>query len=96
MDKKWYLIKLLDSLSGVWSLAKWFKIIVEKWNLDDEIIDMLMSALQWAVHIAKDSISVNKLQKWMQFLQKIKEMEDKQNEQDQKDLEKLDELLEQF
>jgi len=96
MDKKQYLIKLLDSLSDIWPLAKWFKIILEKWDLDDVIVDMLMDALQWAIHSAKDQISSAKLKKWIDFLQKMKELEIKDKEQDQKDLEKLDELLNQF
>ncbi len=96
MDKKQYLIKLLDSLSDTWSLAKWFKIILEKWDINDDIVDMLMEALQWAIHTAKSNISSDKLQKWIEFLQQMKEMEIKQKQQDDEDIKKLDELLKQF
>lgn len=96
MDKKWYLIKLLDSMSEIWSLAKWLKIIVEKWELNDGILDMIIDALKWAIHTAKNGTAINKLQKWIDFLQKMKEMEIRQIEQDKKDIEQLDELIRQF
>lgn len=96
MDKKEYILKLLDSLTDIRSLARWLKIIVEKMELNVWVLDMLIDAIKWAVHNAKLDISVNKLKKWMDFLQKMKEMEINQNEQDKKDIEKLDELLKQF
>ena len=96
MDKKEYVLKLLDSLSDVRSLAKWLKIIVERMELSTAVIDMLMDAIKWAVHSAKWDISTNKLQKWLDFLQKMKEMELRQNEQDKKDIEQMEELLKQI
>lgn len=96
MDKKDYLIKLLEQLSSVWSLAKWFKIIVEQWNLNDSIIDMLIEAIKWAVHVVKNEAAQSKLQKWMTYLQEMKSIEDQEKMQDEKELQKLDNLLQDF
>lgn len=96
MNKKEYLIKLLEQLSPVWSLAKWFKIIVEQWELSDSIIDMLIEAIKWAIHVVKSDIAQSKLQKWMTYLEEMKDIEQKENMEDSQELQKLDQLLQDF
>jgi len=96
MNKKEYLIKLLEQLSPMWSLAKWFKVIVEQWELQDSVIDMLMEAIQWAVHTVKDEFAQEKLQKWMTYLQEMKNIEDQEKMEDEAELQKLDQLLQDF
>ncbi len=96
MNKKDYLIKLLEQLSPVRSLAKWFKIIVEQWELQDSIIDMLIEAIMWAIHTVKEQVSKDKLEKWLIYLQKIQNMEKKEDKENQKELEEIEEILENF
>ncbi|MCK9466875.1 MAG: hypothetical protein M0P94_00960 [Candidatus Absconditabacterales bacterium] len=96
MNKKDYLIKLLEQLSPVRSLAKGFKIIVEQGELQDSIIDMLIEAIMGAIHTVKEQVSKDKLEKGLIYLQKIQNMEKKEDKENQKELEEIEEILENF
>ncbi len=94
MDKKEYLLKVLNQLEPIRDLAKWLKILVDEWNLWDDVLDILIEAVQWAVSTVKSDLDKEKLQRWLEALQKMKEMEDKSRIEDEKDLEDLDNMLE--
>ncbi len=94
MDKKEYLQKILTQLEPIRDLAKWLKILVDEWNLGDDILDILINAVQWAINTTKSELDKQKLQKWLDALNKMKEMEEESKMQDEKDLEELDEMLE--
>ena len=96
MTKKEYLLKILVQLEPIRDLAKWMKILVEQWDLWDDILDILIDAVQWAVSTAKSELDKQKLQKWLDALQKMKEMEAESKMQDEKDLAELDELIDSF
>lgn len=96
MWKKEYLSRVLAQLEPVWDLAKWLKMLVADWNLWDNVLDMLITLVQWAVNSAKNEREKAKLQKWLNFLQKMKQMEEESKMQDQRDLAKLERMLENF
>ncbi len=96
MDKKEYLQKILTQLKPIRDLAKWLKILVDEWNLGDDILDILINAVQWAIDTAKSELDKQKLQKWLDALNKMKEMEEESKMQDEKDLEELDNLIDSF
>ena len=94
MDKKEYLQKILTQLEPIRDLAKWLKVLVEEWNLWDDVLDILINAVQWAINTAKSELDKSRLQKWLDALQKMKEMEEESKMQDDKDLKELDKMLE--
>ena len=96
MSKKEYLQKVLTQLEPIRDLAKWLKILVEEWDLWDDVLDILINAVQWAVNTAKSDLDKKKLQKWLDALQKMKQMEEESRMQDEKDLVELDNLLDSF
>lgn len=96
MDKKEYLQKILTQLEPVRNLASGLKILVNEWNLWDDILDVLINAVQWAVSTAKSEMDKKKLQKWLEAMQKMKQMEEESKMQDEKDLEELDNLIDSF
>ncbi len=96
MWKKEYLSRVLAQLEPVWDLAKWLKILVSEWDLWDNVLDMLINLVQWAVNSAKNEYEKAKLQKWLDFLQKMKQMEEESRMQDEKDLAELERILESF
>ena len=96
MDKKEYLLKILTQLEPIRDLAKGLKILVNEWNLWDDILDTLINAVQWAVSTAKSELDKQKLQKWLDALNKMKQMEEKSKMQDEKDLAELDKLIDNF
>ena len=96
MDKKEYLKKILVQLEPIRDLAKWLEILVEEWNFWDDVLDVLIEAVQWAVSTAKSEVDKKKLQKWLNALQKMKQMEEESRMQDEKDLKELDDLIDSF
>lgn len=53
MDKKEYLITVLTQLESKWDMAKWLKLLVEKWHFDDKLLDVIIQALEWAINTTK-------------------------------------------
>ena len=96
MDKKEYLLKILTQLEPIWNLAKWLKILVEQWHLDDNLLETITQAVEWAIHTAKNEVAKKKLEKSLSALQKLKEMEAESRLQDEKDLAELDKMLEEI
>lgn len=96
MNKKEYLQKILTQLEPIRDLAWWLRILVEEWNLGDDVLDVLINAIQWAVNTAKTDLAKQKLQKWLDAMEKMKEMETESRMQDEKDLEELDNLIDSF
>ena len=96
MDKKEYLQKILTQLEPIRNLAKWLNLLVEEGNLWDDVLDVLINAVQWAINTAKTDLDKNKLQKWLDALQKMKQMEEDSKLQDERDLEELDKLIDSF
>ena len=96
MNKKEYLQKILVQLEPIRDLAKWLKILVDEWNLWDDVLEVLINAVQWAVSTAKSEMDKEKLQKWLDALNKMKQMEEESKMQDEKDLEELDNLIDSF
>lgn len=96
MDKKQYLQKILAQLEPIRDLAKWLEVLVDEWNLGDDVLDMLINAVQWAVNTAKSELDKQKLQKWLDALQKMKQMEEESRMQDERDLSELDRMLDNF
>ena len=96
MNKKEYLSKILVQLEPIWNLAKWLRILVEQWDLDGDILDTLIDAVQWAVNTAKTEVARQKLQKWLDVMEKMREMEMESRLQDERDLAELDRMLDNF
>lgn len=96
MDKKEYLLKVLAQLEPIRDLAKWLRVLVDEWNLWDDVLNALINAVQWAVNTAKSEFDKKKLQKWLDVLNKMKQMEAECKMQDDKDLEELDNMLDNF
>lgn len=94
MNKKEYLIKLLGQLEPVWNLAKWLKILLSAEHFDDNVLDVIIQAIEWAIHTAKDEIAKKKLENSLTALQKLKQMESESVAHDEKDLAELDKILE--
>ena len=96
MDKKEYLQKILTQLEPIRDLASGLKILVDEWNLWDDVLDILINAVQWAVNTAKTDLARQKLQKWLDVMEKMKQIENESKSQDEKDLSELDRMIDDF
>lgn len=63
MDKKAYLQTVLTQLEPRWNLAKWLKFLVEQWNLDDNILEIIIQSIEWAIDNTKDDHDFVELKK---------------------------------
>lgn len=93
MDKKQYILTLLNNLLDTRAPAAWLKDLVEIWAFDDAGIDILITMFKTAIEKTKDEAQKTKLQKSVQFLEKLKEAESKEQEKDGKDIEELDKMI---
>jgi len=92
MDKKTFIVKLLDSFQD-WPMAQWLKYLIENGNLDDNTINVLIDMFKQAIKTVDDEKTKEKLTKWVTFLEKMKKMEEEQKLQDQKDIQNLEGIL---
>ena len=96
MNKKEYLQKILTQLEPIRDLAAGLKILVDEWNLWDDVLDILINAVQWAVNTAKTDLDKQKLQKWLNAMEKMKQIENESKSQDERDLSELDRMIDDF
>ena len=96
MNKKEYLQKILTQLEPIRDLATGLKILVNEWNLWEDVLDILINAVQWAVNTAKTDLARQKLQKWLDAMEKMKQIENESKSQDEKDLSELDRMINDF
>ena len=93
MDKKEYILTLLNNLLDTWPPAAWLKDLVEMWAFDEAGIDVLITTFKDAMKATKDKAQKAKLQKWAEFLEKLKAAEARQQAQDEKDIGELDKMI---
>lgn len=93
MDKKQYILKLLELLKDSTPLARWFMILIQNSDVDDQILDTLIHAFQESIKDIKDEVLRNKLEKWKTFLEEMKKRESDSKKLDDEDIKHLDEML---
>lgn len=96
MQKKEYLLKILTQLEPVWELATWLKIVVEEWDLWDDMLDTLIEAVGSWIHEANSEIAKQKMEKWLNALEKMRQLEQECLLEDENELSHLDELINNF
>jgi len=96
MTKKEYLLKILEHLESIRELAPGLKIIVEQWALWDDVLNILIGAVESGIHSAKSEVNKLKMKKWLDALERMKQIEKNSNMQDEKELAKLDKMIDNF
>lgn len=93
MDKKEYILKVLDALNGHWVLANGLKILVEGNALDDATLDGLIDIMTEAIDEVTTNEAKEKLQKSKDILEKLKYIETQQQLNDEHSLNELDTMI---
>ena len=96
MTKKDYLLKILEQLEPIWELASGLKVVVEQWALWDDVLNMLIGAVETGIHSARSEVAKAKMKKWLDALERMKEIEKQSAMQDEKELAELDRLIDDF
>jgi len=92
MNKKEYILKILNALLDARPLAQDLKVLVNSGTLNDESIDALVNIFQKTIQDLKGSQNKEKLEKSMELVQKVKDLEHGWQEQVDHD-EHIDKLL---
>ncbi len=96
MTKKQYLLKILEQLEPIWDLALGLKHLVDKWALWDDVLDVLIKAVESGIHTARSEITKHRMKKWLDALEKMRQIEKQSAMQDEKELLELDKLIDNF
>lgn len=96
MDKKTYVLKILDLLKNDWNLADGLMYLVSQNDVDGKVLDILIQILQDAIAKTTDNINKEQLQKANDFFVQLKNAEEQQKQIDQKDIEKLEQMISTF
>ncbi|MEI6117820.1 MAG: hypothetical protein WCP92_00755 [bacterium] len=94
MNKKDYILKVLDATMDYFPLARGLKILISGEALDDTAIDTLVSILTKTINEINDGEAKKKLQKSKDFLEKLKTIEQQSHLKDEKSIHMLDDMLE--
>lgn len=86
MDKKAYIIEVLETLKNDWVPAYGLVVLAKQGMLSNGILDVLVNMLQSAINEATDEITRNKLIEAQSIFVKIKEAEAKSMELDNQDI----------
>ena len=89
MNKRGYLIKLLETLTGVRTPAEWFLVILKVWWFDESIVDTLIHLIEKTIQKTNNEKEKMKLQWSLTLLEKIKTMEEESLEQDAEECDAL-------
>lgn len=93
MDKKQYVLKVLDIIKDDMPLARWLIILIQDTDVDEKLIDTLISAFDESIKDIKDEEIKHKLEKGKHFLEEMKRMEIESKKRDEEDLQQLDDML---
>jgi uncharacterized protein YecA (UPF0149 family) len=93
MDKKEYILKLLDMLKDSLPLARWLIILIKNSDVDENLLDILIKSFQDSIDSITDENVKSQLKKWKEFLEEIKKRELDSKKLDEEDIAKLDDML---
>ncbi|MFA7298297.1 MAG: hypothetical protein WC010_01500 [Candidatus Absconditabacterales bacterium] len=93
MNKKDYILKVLDATMDYFPLARGLKILISGEALDDTAIDTLVSILAKTINEIHDNEVKRKLEKSIDFLEKLKAIEQQSHLKDDKSIGMLDDML---
>jgi len=93
MDKKEYILKLLDMLKDSLPLARWLIILIKNSDVDEQLLDILIKSFQDSIDSITDENVKIQLKKWKEFLEEIKKRELDSKKLDEEDIAKLDDML---
>lgn len=93
MNKKDFVIKVLDAIKNNRDMAPGLKVLVENNALDDKTIDTIVSVFREAAANTQNIQAKQALQKWAALIENLHEKEAVEHEQDLADLAELEEMF---
>jgi len=89
-------LRILEQLESIRELAPWLKFLVGQGALWDNVLDILINAVETGIHTARSEVAKQKMKKWLDALEKMRQIEKQSAMQDGKELAELDKLIDNF
>lgn len=96
MNKRTFLIKILEKIELDWLPAWGLKIIAQEWNLTDELIDVFIKVIQLSLKESENIELNDKLSYSIQALEKVKKLEEESKKIDKNELDSLEKMLDEL
>lgn len=93
MDKKDLLLNILEKIWDARPLWKILLVLWKNWELDDDIIDGLVSFLEEELWKTKDEQKKKMIEKWLNALKRLKEQEQQQQSENEKRLQEIEDMF---
>ena len=93
MNKKDYVLKVLNAIKSDWPMAEWLMVLLEDDKLDDKSLDAISSILQNAIEKTTDGLLKNKLSESQSILKDLKSAEDEEKELNKQDIIELEQKI---
>ena len=94
MDKKTYVLKVLELVKNTMPLARGLIILLKETDIDEKFLDVLIKSFQEAIDKIEDEDIKQKLIKTKEFLEKLRLEEERDRVLDEEYLKRLDKILE--
>lgn len=89
MDKKQYVLAILEKLAADWDIALWLHRIVSQYPISDTTLDALLHMFSSAAKSVSNAATQKKLQTSLEIIQKIKQREMDEKIQNDAELESM-------
>ena len=93
MNKKDYVIKVLNMVKDTMPIARWLIVLLDNSNIDENFLNILIDSFQDSINKIEDKKSRVLINKSKMFLENLKNKENEDKKLDEKDIEDLDKML---
>jgi hypothetical protein len=94
MDKKTYILKILNTLKWEWPIANWLIVLVKNSDLNDSVLTSLSDMLNIAIKQSTTKIERDKLIAWKWIINDLKQSEIEEMKNNKIDLLGLEKRIE--
>jgi hypothetical protein len=93
MDKKKYVIKILELIRDSFPLADWLILLIKNHGISDELLDSLISSFEKSLGEIEDEEIKSRISKSKDFLEELKKQELEDKQKDHEDIQKLEDMI---
>jgi len=93
MDKKEYVIKILELIRDSFPLADGLILLIKNHGISDKLLDSLITSFEKSLEEIEDEEKKSKISKSKDFLEELKKQELEDKQKDHEDIQKLEDMI---
>jgi hypothetical protein len=93
MDKKTYVIKILELIRDSFPLADGLILLIKNHGISDKLLDSLITSFEKSLEVIGDQETRSKIIKSRDFLKELKKQELEDKQKDHEDIQKLEDMI---